>query len=355
MPPDGTDHGATNMLMIFKTQRAARITAIAAFALAVAGLGEAAAKSKGKKVVASLTPIGALAPSISARPPVRFFTINQVLAKYDSHSLSNVSDSIRFAALQPSRSISDVTHQSSTISPTTSDEPFGLYTFRAPEGLLWIKWRKAEADIAGESQTLQACRDNLDDCPSSAARRFMAVVEEVKSHKGRARIETVNRLINASIRYVSDLAQHGVADRWTAPLATFAAGRGDCEDYAIAKYVALREAGMAAADLRFLLVRDRLAGDHAVLSVRHEGRWLILDNRHLALADSSELAHFIPLFALDHQGVKLFAAPYADRGQLMGDTAPAARSDEPIPAPQVTAIAAQDAGLGAWSATPLLL
>ena len=54
----------------------------------------------------------------------------------------------------------------------------------------------------------------------------------------------------------------------------------DCEDYAIAKYVALREAGVEAADLRFLLVRDRLAGDHAVLGVRYEGRWLILDNRH---------------------------------------------------------------------------
>ena len=46
-----------------------------------------------------------------------------------------------------------------------------------------------------------------------------------------------------AIRYVSDYAQHGEADRWSAPLATFATGKGDCEDYAIAKYVALREAG----------------------------------------------------------------------------------------------------------------
>jgi predicted transglutaminase-like cysteine proteinase len=45
---------------------------------------------------------------------------------------------------------------------------------------------------------------------------------------------------------VSDLAQYGVTELWASPLTTFAAGAGDCEDYAIAKYVALRQAGMAA-------------------------------------------------------------------------------------------------------------
>ena len=44
----------------------------------------------------------------------------------------------------------------------------------------------------------------------------------------------------------SDFTQHGEADRWSAPLATFATAKGDCEDYAIAKYVALREAGFPA-------------------------------------------------------------------------------------------------------------
>ena len=53
----------------------------------------------------------------------------------------------------------------------------------------------------------------------------------------------INRDINMAIRPTSDLAQWGVTDRWSAPLATLASGRGDCEDYAIAKYVALREAG----------------------------------------------------------------------------------------------------------------
>lgn len=340
------------MLAFLKTPRAARMIAFAAFALAIAGHGEAAAKSKAKKIVAFVAPAVALAPSMSAQPPVRFFTINQVLAKYDS--LSKGTDPVRLATIQPSQSMTDAAVSPLSPQPTMSDEPFGLRAFRAPEGLLWVKWRKAEADIKADLETLQECRDNFDHCPAPAA-HFASIIDEIKARSGRTRIEAVNRLINSSVRYVSDLAQHGVLDRWTAPLATLAAGQGDCEDYAIAKYVALREAGVEAADLRFLLVRDRVAGDHAVLGVHHEGRWLILDNRHLALVDSSALSHFTPLFALDHQGVKLFAASYANRGETGGSTAPAARPDDQATAPLDVIVAASDAGPGAWSATPLLL
>ena len=249
---------------------------------------------------------------MSAQPPARFFTINQVLAKYDGHLEG--ADPVRLAAIQPSQSMTDAAVGPLSPQSTMSDEPFGLRAFRAPEGLLWIKWRKAEADIKADLETLQECRDNFEQCPATAA-RFALIIDEIKARSGRARIEAVNRLINSSVRYVSDLAQHGVLDRWTAPPATLAGGQGDCEDYAIAKYVALREAGVEADDLRFLVVRDRLAGGHEVLGVRHDGRWLILDNRHLALDDSSALPHFTPLFALSHPGVQLFAAPYANRAK----------------------------------------
>ena len=50
-----------------------------------------------------------------------------------------------------------------------------------------------------------------------------------------------------------------------------------------------------------------------MLAVRESGRWLILDNRWAALADSSEARHLTPLFALGHEGVSLFAAPYEVR------------------------------------------
>jgi predicted transglutaminase-like cysteine proteinase len=143
-------------------------------------------------------------------------------------------------------------------------------------------------------------------------------------------LDEANRAVNMAIRYVSDYAQHGEADRWSAPLATFATAKGDCEDYAIAKYVALREAGFPHEQLRLVLVRDRsVRQDHAVLAARLDDHWLILDNRHSQLIDDQDASNFTPLFAINHDGVHLFAAPYAKRALPDDQTAakPAASGD----------------------------
>jgi predicted transglutaminase-like cysteine proteinase len=291
--------------------------------------------------------------SRNASVPVRFFTINQVLAKLDNEAQPVTV--ARFASNTANAEATlDVSPQPAAIQHFHAIEPFGLATFRAPEGALWVKWRAVQAEVESDLTVLQDCRDTGQGCASAPAMRLISIVDQARAQHGRARIETINRAINSSIRYVSDLQQHGSLDHWSAPLTTFAAGRGDCEDYAIAKYVALRLAGVATDDLRLLLVRDRVAGDHAVLGVRDGERWLILDNRHLVIHDSETLPHFTPLFALDHQGVKLFAAPYASRKPLPQQSAPAAKQDDEVPRPIAT-IAARDAGLGDWRALPLAL
>jgi predicted transglutaminase-like cysteine proteinase len=253
-------------------------------------------------------------PAVTTAPvaieaPARFFSINRVLAEHDRRVA--LSEAPRFASLNRETVAVD---QTPPAAAPQSDEPFGLLTFRAPEGLLWTKWRGVETEIDKEAGILVQCRYEPETCPSSAALRFLAVIDDARNKAGRERFDAVNRAINLAIRYTSDFAQHGVPDLWSAPLATFASGRGDCEDYAIAKYVALRETGTAAEDLRVLLVRDlTIRQDHAVLAVREDGHWLILDNRWTAMLETSEIRNLLPLFAIDHQGVKLFATPYAAR------------------------------------------
>jgi predicted transglutaminase-like cysteine proteinase len=81
-------------------------------------------------------------------------------------------------------------------------------------------------------------------------------------------------------------------------------GAGDCEDYAIVKYVALGHLGVAPSDLRLLIVYDAKHGaTHAVVAVRHEGEWLILDNRTLIMIKVEASQSYWPLFVLDHRGV----------------------------------------------------
>src|SRR5712671_710348 len=263
----------------------------------------------------------------SARPPATFFSINAVLAKLDRER-GRGPNAIRLAALTPSNLATDAQPPQKE-APAVGTEPFGLFTFRAPEGMLWRKWRGIEADMAKEKAVLDQCREHAESCPSYAA-QFLRLIDAVESKAGRARLDEANRAVNAAIRYVSDYAQHGEADRWSAPLATFATAKGDCEDYAIAKYVALREAGFPEGELRVVLVRDRaVRQDHAVLAARLDDRWLILDNRRSELIADSDVPSFTPLFAINHRGVQLLAAPYAMRPHLAGEAeaAPAAASD----------------------------
>ena len=74
----------------------------------------------------------------------------------------------------------------------------------------------------------------------------------------------------------------------------------------LAKYAALHQAGVLDEKLRMVLVRDNaVRADHAVLAVRHDRRWLILDNRWSKLFEDKELKQFKPLFVVERDGVKL--------------------------------------------------
>jgi Bacterial transglutaminase-like cysteine proteinase BTLCP len=85
-------------------------------------------------------------------------------------------------------------------------------------------------------------------------------------------------------------------------------GKGDCEDYAIAKFVALQEAGISADDLRIVILRDDLREeDHAVVAARLDGHWLMLDNRHMVLVEDHDVRRYRPLFLVDRDGVKAYS------------------------------------------------
>ena len=184
-------------------------------------------------------------------------------------------------------------------SPAPTDTgPFGLVA--AHSGAMAAKWRGLHPAIAIEARILDFCRSDANLCPPAAA-RFLAIVDAGRSRDGRARIGEINRAINLAVRPESDLVRFQVRDVWATPLMTFAAGAGDCEDYAIAKYVALREAGMPPEDLRIVIVRSRALGqDHAVAAARLDGEWLILDNRHMRLSTDSQASDMMPLVTLDH-------------------------------------------------------
>jgi predicted transglutaminase-like cysteine proteinase len=238
-----------------------------------------------------------------------------LLAAFGSPATACAQWQVDLAAIDPGES-------SSPARPAV--EPFGLNTVPVTSGEVLTKWNGVVADIRAEREVLLRCREGAELCPI-AAQKFLGVIAEGRAHEGRARIGVINRAINLAIQPMSDFAQWGVPDRWSAPLATLTTGRGDCEDYAIAKYVALSEAGVAEDDLRLILVRDLALGeDHAVVAVHLDEKWIVLDNRRLALLEDAELRRMLPLFVLDHDGVKQFTPTTVADARAASAPAPSA-------------------------------
>jgi predicted transglutaminase-like cysteine proteinase len=224
-----------------------------------------------------------------------------------------------------------------TYAPTklvAGDEPFGLEKVVAPESHNTVaEWRKLMANVASAKRELEKCLAEADRC-SASQKRFVALIKEAKGRHGRAKIELVNERINGQVRYAPDQAQWGTADKWTLPVTasedgSVNRGAGDCEDYALAKYVALHQAGVPDESLRMVLVHDKaVREDHAVLAVRDDSKWLILDNRWNKPIEDTELTRFTPLFVVEKTGVKRLAKAFRlnDRMTIAPSPVPASKA-----------------------------
>lgn len=111
-------------------------------------------------------------------------------------------------------------------------------------------------------------------------------------------IRAVNRRMNRAA-YVLDPVNYGMPDYWATPL-QFLRRDGDCEDYAITKFISLRALGVANQALRIVVLQDlNLRIAHAVLVVFEGGRALVLDNQIRDVVDASAIRHYRPLYSVN--------------------------------------------------------
>ena len=186
-----------------------------------------------------------------------------------------------------------------------SAQLFGMDTEPVAEGALLDKWRRVQADITKDLEVVTQCQAGKP-CPAPA-QRLIRLSLEGYGQSGRARVGVLNRAVDLAISPVSDEIQWGVPDHWGDPLETLHSSSGDCEDYAIVKYAALLAAGVSKDAVKIVVLRNRLPNeDHAVVAVRVDDQWLILDNRTMALVRDLDVKRAVPEFVLDDQGVSRF-------------------------------------------------
>jgi predicted transglutaminase-like cysteine proteinase len=135
-------------------------------------------------------------------------------------------------------------------------------------------------------------------CVADWWRNFVA---ELANLPLRERVERANAVLNR-VRYVTAEANWHDPDHWETPFEFLVHG-GQCEDYAIAKFMALEQSGVPEAELRFVVVRDTLeSADHAVTVVYVDGEALVLDNQADAVLPARTLARYVPYYSINRSG-----------------------------------------------------
>jgi len=190
---------------------------------------------------------------------------------------------------------------------------FGTDEVYSPDNTAFLKWNgmlaRFHAQISGASE-----------CDSCVAAEWRDLIAELSDMPFRAKLEAANAAINRH-PYVTSMRNWGESNHWETPLEFLRKG-GQCQDYAIAKYLALRAAGVPAERVRVVVLRDmRLGVDHAVTVAYGEGEALVLDNQSGALLAPDSLLHYQPYYSISEQGWWLHRGPRA-RYAVAGAHAP---------------------------------
>jgi predicted transglutaminase-like cysteine proteinase len=110
----------------------------------------------------------------------------------------------------------------------------------------------------------------------------------------------VNVWVNRHVSFADDSVVYGRADHWASLAETAGRGRGDCEDYAIAKLQMLRAVGVSSRDLYLVIARDLVRRqDHALLAVRLNNQFVILDNGVDSLLPGDRMQDYRPILTFN--------------------------------------------------------
>lgn len=267
-----------------------------------------AAGPAGKAPAAARPPASSPA-LLPAMAPLQFFTIAQRLsALRAAGALPSAPPEAQPVAAALSESVADRPDADPALRDTLPPGPetiLGMALLPVPGGELAEKWRDMAGRWQRDEAVIAACRGGS--CDHPGAKRWISIGAAAAALSGRRQLALVHDSVNRAIRYATDYQANAAADYWASPLESIEK-IGDCEDYAIAKYMMLRGLGYPAADLKLIVMFQRSSGMfHAVLAVRSEGEWLFLDNQRQDLAPAAHYSDIRPIAALDESGQAMLA------------------------------------------------
>lgn len=142
----------------------------------------------------------------------------------------------------------------------------------------------------------------------TVANQLTQLVNKLNSASESQKLQHINQFFNQHIDYGDDIFVWKTKDYWASPGESIGVAAGDCEDFAIAKYVFLKILGLSNNKLRLTYVKALYGGRrqaHMVLSyyASPNAEPLILDNIKPQILPASSRPDLTPVFSFNDQGL----------------------------------------------------
>ncbi|MEO3431116.1 transglutaminase-like cysteine peptidase [Pelagibius sp. CAU 1746] len=175
---------------------------------------------------------------------------------------------------------------------------FGTVEIRSDSLKGLQQWQRVVGAMRTAGPAFNNCAKSAGACTTSMLKRWREIVLAAKALPRGDRLRSVNSSFNRW-PYKLDMEVYGVREYWATPK-EFIIRSGDCEDYSIAKYYALRNVGFSKDELRIVALRDTIRGfGHAVMAAYVGGDILILDNTSQLVLPHSKYGHYVPQVSMN--------------------------------------------------------
>ncbi len=202
--------------------------------------------------------------------------------------LSSVSVTGRAATLL------DLTKSINTAAPGI----FNTVEFRSKSFKALPQWRRVLEQVKREKRAFGACISDAANCTSEVQKSWREIILSTRKLDRAAQIDAINRYFNRW-PYKLDNEVFGVNEYWASPV-EFMTRSGDCEDFSIAKYFALKDLGFAEEEMRVVIVMDRIRNiGHAILAIYEKNDILVLDSLSNVILSHSKYKHYLPQYSMN--------------------------------------------------------
>ncbi|WP_232823911.1 transglutaminase-like cysteine peptidase [Salinicola sp. CPA57] len=151
-------------------------------------------------------------------------------------------------------------------------------------------------------------------------RQWQVLIDQLQGRAVNTQLAGVNDFFN-QLRFVDDIDVWHVEDYWATPFEFLGVGAGDCEDFAMAKYLTLRELGVPDAQLRLHYVKyipyDQF---HMVVTWAPSPTTppVVLDNIVKPIEPASRRNDLVPIYSFN--GSHLWISKLGGGGREVGES-----------------------------------